>query len=170
MKLELKSFKFFPTMSEETNAFSANLYFDGKLVADCKNDGFGGSTFIRPLPNGRKLFEKAEEYAKTLPSIQVLGMDLEMDLENWVDIEVERLIEETEFKKHSNKGLCIGNGDKWGGQMVTWSGYNIKKLLSDKRGVEILSKAIEKYISKGYKIFNTNIPKNILEGNLEKSI
>ena len=45
-RLTLKSFKHAAFLSEETNAFSATVYFDGKRVGHAKNEGHGGSTDI----------------------------------------------------------------------------------------------------------------------------
>lgn len=45
MKIELKNFQFFERMSEETNAFVADVYVNGVKVAYAKNDGRGGETY-----------------------------------------------------------------------------------------------------------------------------
>lgn len=42
MKLELKSIQYNAALSEETYAYSAKLYADGKHVADVANRGHGG--------------------------------------------------------------------------------------------------------------------------------
>jgi len=39
MKVELKNVKFSEHMSEETNAFTADVYVDGKKCGYAKNDG-----------------------------------------------------------------------------------------------------------------------------------
>lgn len=45
MRLAIKNYKEFKQLSEETVAFAASLYFDGKKVADAKNDGHGGPNY-----------------------------------------------------------------------------------------------------------------------------
>lgn len=40
--ISLENFEFYERMSEETNAFSADLVLDGINVGDCSNDGKGG--------------------------------------------------------------------------------------------------------------------------------
>ncbi len=68
MEIELKSIRFFERMSEETNAFRASLYIDGKPVGEAGNDGKGGPTWYRAAhPDYWPLIKNAEEYCKTLP-------------------------------------------------------------------------------------------------------
>lgn len=42
MKIELKGIKHFPSMSEETNCYQANLYVDSKNIGRVSNRGTGG--------------------------------------------------------------------------------------------------------------------------------
>jgi hypothetical protein len=44
--------------SQETTLFRADLYVDGKKVAECKNDGLGGSTDIYAYPNMYEMLKK----------------------------------------------------------------------------------------------------------------
>lgn len=53
MKLELKKVTFSEALSEETNAFTADVYLDGKLVATAKNTGQGGDTDIHAYAKPR---------------------------------------------------------------------------------------------------------------------
>jgi hypothetical protein len=43
MKIQLKSVKHYPSMSQETECFEASVYVDGKKVGFISNDGQGGS-------------------------------------------------------------------------------------------------------------------------------
>ena len=65
MNIELRKISFNARLSEETNAFVADIYLDGKKVGDARNSGHGGSTLISP----RSLEIQLDEYAKTLPMI-----------------------------------------------------------------------------------------------------
>ena len=40
--ISLSGFEYYPRMSEETNAFVANLILDGVMVGECSNEGRGG--------------------------------------------------------------------------------------------------------------------------------
>jgi len=42
MNLSVKNYKAYPRMSEETVAFNADIYVDGKKIGDVRNDGNGG--------------------------------------------------------------------------------------------------------------------------------
>jgi hypothetical protein len=67
MKIELRKISFNERMSEETNAFVADVYVDGKKVGYAKNDGRGGDTWVQPYPESRELFKEVEKYCKSLP-------------------------------------------------------------------------------------------------------
>ena len=97
MKIELKKVQFFARMSEETNAFVANIYIDGKLAGDAKNEGMGGNTHVRINPEMRVAFEA---YIKTLPD-KVYPAHPEMG------------IKESFSVKMSDEGLIDGLFDEW---------------------------------------------------------
>ena len=46
MRIELKNVKIYAGLSEETVAFNASVYVDGKKVGDAKNTGHGGSNDV----------------------------------------------------------------------------------------------------------------------------
>ena len=48
MNITLKNIKHMPSLSEETECYSADLYLDGKLVAHVSNRGHGGCDEQRP--------------------------------------------------------------------------------------------------------------------------
>ena len=107
MKIEIKNLKFYPAMSEETNAFICDLFIDGKKAAYCKNDGHGGSTNYTPYTNQRSLIEQAESYAKNQPDIIVdLGykaISLNSTLEMIIDTAIEEQLLAKEKKRFDNK-------------------------------------------------------------------
>lgn len=47
MMFQLKSVKYSRSLSEETSAFTANIWVDGKKAGYAKNGGFGGPTDVR---------------------------------------------------------------------------------------------------------------------------
>jgi hypothetical protein len=72
MKIELKAFKYYKNFSEETNAFTANIYIDGKKTAYAKNDGRGGCTYYSIASvdaETKSRLKFAEDYCKSLPKI-----------------------------------------------------------------------------------------------------
>ena len=82
MKIELKNIKFYERMSEETNAFTADLYVNGKKVGYAKNEGHGGCTDYYPNSiEDRAVINEAEQYCLGLPPIKYGSFEIEMNLE-----------------------------------------------------------------------------------------
>ena len=48
-RITLKNLKVADFASEETLCFTATVMFDGRPIAEARNDGHGGSTFVRAL-------------------------------------------------------------------------------------------------------------------------
>ena len=66
-RITLKNLKVADFASEETLCFTATVMFDGRPIAEARNDGHGGSTFVRALQGQAALLAQAEEFAKSLP-------------------------------------------------------------------------------------------------------
>lgn len=64
MKIELKRFHHSERLSQETNAFSADVWINGKKVGAAENAGHGGNTNVHITP--RELREKVEAFCKPL--------------------------------------------------------------------------------------------------------
>lgn len=47
LSIELVNFEHYPRMSEETNAFAADIMVNGKVVGYCRNEGRGGCASYR---------------------------------------------------------------------------------------------------------------------------
>ena len=72
MRLELKNVKFYESMSEETNCFQADLFIEGKKIAEVKNQGQGGPTDYSILDfKNIKILHSAEAYCKSLPKEKI---------------------------------------------------------------------------------------------------
>jgi hypothetical protein len=57
LAITLKRFQHYPRMSEETNAFNADIVHDGVVVGSAENDGHGGCTFVHLNDKGRAIPE-----------------------------------------------------------------------------------------------------------------
>lgn len=129
MKIEIKNIIHSVSLSEETNAFVADLYVDGKKIAKCSNDGRGGMTKIEALYSKNEIEKKqyrqllldAEQFAKTLPKKSGLPMTLDF----YIDIKIGVDLQSKSIKK------------------------SIKKLdkLSEKNIIVISKSQLENYIS-----------------------
>lgn len=58
-RITLKSLKHAPFLSEETQAFTATVFWDGKRIGTSKNDGHGGCTDIYPRTDTERARLKA---------------------------------------------------------------------------------------------------------------
>jgi len=167
MKIELKSLKIFDAMSEETIAFVADVYVNGKKVAYAKNDGHGGCTYYNRYPNAdRTLLEAAEGYCKGLPSTKhefngrtmELDQSLESIIDEWVyrvDNEKQAAKHQKNFEKNMVKGLCIGTPDSY--TITTWKGITIPEMMASANGRGVLRAKILQAQSEGKKVLNNNI-------------
>lgn len=57
MKIELKRLSISERLSQETTAFAADVWVDGKNVGTAENDGRGGETIVRVDPSVRAAVE-----------------------------------------------------------------------------------------------------------------
>lgn len=88
MKITLKSIKHHARMSEETNAFEADLYVDGKKVGVAHNDGHGGESSIRITDRAARdagLEREIYAWAKTLPKVTSRYGELEDSIGFYID-------------------------------------------------------------------------------------
>jgi hypothetical protein len=102
MKIELRKFAWYPRLSEETNAFNADIYIDGVRSATASNDGHGGSNEMHDIVKGS--CQRLVEHCKTLPPVPCeYGEPLAMDADFFISIMVEDLIKEQAKKKQLSK-------------------------------------------------------------------
>lgn len=158
--LELRKVKIASSLSEETVAFTGELWVNGQLAARCSNHGTGGPNDYHDtyqIPNGKELVKLAEEYCKGLPPVDSdfdKTEKLPMDLEFWISLEVgkiEAAKEEVKLKKKLDKlmlnNLVIGPFDQNGkliGNSYSTCKFNrpIADYLSVPNGREALVKTI----------------------------
>ncbi len=80
MKIELKNVKHFPSLSQETEAFIAYLYINGKHAGFAENKGHGGSTdYYGKDAKGKVLIKQAEDFIKSFkkPDDRFINMAFE---------------------------------------------------------------------------------------------
>jgi len=70
-RITLKNIKHFAPMSQETECFTATVYFDGKKAGEAENQGHGGCTDVHAFGDAEKaVYNAMQEYCKTLPPIE----------------------------------------------------------------------------------------------------
>jgi len=79
MKVELKNIKHMPSLSEETNAYTATLYVDGRKIGTVKNSGQGGPDEFH---GDRDAHAELSAYLQTLPEIDYGSFKSRPDVES----------------------------------------------------------------------------------------
>jgi hypothetical protein len=176
MKIELKKIAFYERMSEETNAFTADVYVNGVKTGYAKNDGQGGSTFIHSYEGKSLLLHEAESYVEALPPIQVTFANHTHPIKMTLDLFVDNLLEEHLNKKESEKfqkkikKACLTN-IVWGIEngssfrSMGWKNITIEQILKKQYGIAAIKNAIARVkgeLKEGEKILNKNIPIELL--------
>ncbi|WP_165044910.1 hypothetical protein [Dysgonomonas sp. ZJ709] len=172
MKIELKNIKHSEELSDDSNAFSANLYVNGKFIATCTDNGNGGEINIKANKGCEAILREAKDFAKTLPKNE--EYDLEMDME----LVIGGLVEDDLFKKEVKKvvrkeeklNIVCGNS-KSELKLIFYENLSKKKipiqtLLSIPSEKIKLQKRITSLIADGYTIYNKNIPREMIDGDI----
>lgn len=171
MKIELKSLKIYDGMSEETIAFTADIFVNGKKVAHAKNDGNGGSSYYTRYQNAdRTLLVAAEDYCKGLPPKKYESNGSVIEIKQTLEDVIEGLVNEAynekekkKFEKKLNnsmiKGLCHGDVNSF--TITTWTGYTIPQLLALPHGRALIRAKLLQLKSENRPVLNTNIPKEL---------
>lgn len=82
MKIELRKIALHKGLSEETPAYTADVYADGVLVCHVKNEGHGGCDYQYPAKGKtRKDIDVVEAFCKALPKVSFHGRELGQSLE-----------------------------------------------------------------------------------------
>jgi len=174
MKIELKHFKHYERLSEETECFTANLYINGIKCATAENRGIGGSTDYCPefSQTCRDLVKQAEQYCSSLPpdSFEYKGeiTYIAMSLEYYIDRLANDLIkakyalkDAQKLRKNMKKAILIGNEETY-----TKIGFKfpLKVIINAHPDYfrKVLKEKLNKYAINGNRLLNTNIPQNFI--------
>ena len=158
MKIELKSIKFSEALSEETNAFTANLYINGKLAGYCKNQGHGGCTDYYGIEkHSSDIIKEAEAYCKAQPDIDFGTFTVPNNLEHTIDLLLEDWLKAKEAKKLERKMktcVLVGIPDN-----PNYGVYNFKRPLSSLPVPQLQASIgrIKAKLHEGEVILNTNL-------------
>lgn len=180
MNIELKKIEISERLSEETTAFYADLYINGKKVGYASNRGHG-----EPIDYGTydskdaDLIKKAEEWCKMLPPIVVDPEDknsiaINMDLEIYIDQLVEahrRKLFQKKMERYFKQHIVISDNPDKSFKSIKFS-HPIENMLKNAKGLTVLVSFLAKEknnLSDGEKFQNTNIPEEVYkEAGLEK--
>lgn len=147
MNITLKNVKIAEFLSEETTAFSATIYLDGKRVGTASNQGHGGPNFYHF--DDPQLEGKLEAWAKTLPEVTYQGIKLTMNLDLVIDEIMTKHEENKRFARACKKQtlfLLEGDDEAKGWRTVKAPyGDRVQTFLDGKYGnkvVRILNKEL----------------------------
>ena len=174
MKIELKNFKHYEKLSEETYCFTANIYVNGKFCGTAENRGIGGCTDYRPehTEESRNIMKQAEGYCLTLPPDKWEHNGKEytykMNLESYIDNLVADLVkakykqkDDQKMRKKMQNAILIGNDDEY-----RTIGFKIplKEVMEKHTDYfkKVLKEKLDKYAKDNYRLLNTNIPQQFL--------
>jgi hypothetical protein len=166
MKIELKAIKFYESMSEETNCFQGKLYINGKYVADVKNDGQGGCTWVQPINKlSGMIIQNTNEWLTSQPKkksdmynfeyIRTLESEVDDLFADWLKVK-----EDKKFIKQMDKGIMYGT--KYHYQMTYWKNMSITAMLNNPIGKARLIQVVKDLKAKGETILNTNLPVDVM--------
>jgi len=183
MKIELKNIHYSVALSEETHAFTANLYVNGAHVGYAKNDGQGGNTFYHAKdPDSRKIVNEAEAYCQSLPPETYPGVMAgkeslvkNVTLESYIDDLMEAYVkkrDQAKVERMERNNVIFGNLD-FGMAGYVRTGIPLAEMLKTTGGrqrlLSIIQKTILPELKPGITILNQNIPEELLiEAGLKK--
>lgn len=162
-KVELKRIEFSERLSEETNAFAADLYINGKKVGYCKNDGHGGPTDYNGYTReDNQLIAEVENYCKTLPKAKSVDFNFEYQptLESMIDDQFELWLKKREEKKMQK---LMETAIIWGKPNAGSYTYVKQKRKLSQFPINVLQSKVDrikaKHCTNGVVILNTNLAK-----------
>lgn len=165
MKIELKNIKHRVSQSKVTNAFTAEIHVKGKRIAFARNSGIGGDTYFRPYKGCEEILEKVKAYAQTLPMVE----DLKMNLEFYVDLQVEKYLKAI-YDKQVKAAMyklfkkSIVYKDKNGGvSHIEFKRFTIANMLNLESGRKTIRDLVNDLKKDGATILNNNIDKAFIE-------
>jgi hypothetical protein len=141
IKFELRKIKYFDAMSEETPCFTAQIWENGKHVADAKNSGHGGGNEIY-------VNKMDDKYQRQVLHDKYDNMDIEAEIFGrvWEDFDIKRL---------QSKGLVLKKDDRISGHVKF--PIAISKFKKHPQFKSWIDKTSANMVKDGYEIMNRNL-------------
>ena len=165
MKIELKNFKHYDRLSEETLCFIGNLWVNGIKCGYAENSGKGecASYHHEGTQSSRQLVKDAEKYCESIGTTLYDFLD---DLACQIASKREKEAIAKKMNKEMQKAILIGIDN---GIDIRYQTISFKLPLRDMWEKhpdffkKTLTEKLDKYKPKGYKLLNTNIPLQFLK-------
>lgn len=110
-------------MSEETECFSASIYYEGRKVGEVRNEGQGGNN--NDHWTDKAVRDQFKAWVVTLPPVESgFGElpELKMNSDLWFSMEVQRIIDDKWLRKTAKKGIAIKLDDTPEADWLIWRG------------------------------------------------
>ncbi|MET6999387.1 hypothetical protein [Chitinophaga defluvii] len=175
MEIELRNIHIFDQASEESLAFFASLYIDGRNVGAAFNNGMGGNTLYHPdHPDDMQLLKEVDDYCRTFPSWQLDDkLSVPMNLRVFIEMKVAEYANKEELKRFQREmELSMFDHIVFGVPGASeFRSYPtiapVAEMLSLETGQQSLSNEIKhvvvQFLKPGEQILNTNIPSDLLD-------
>lgn len=169
MDIRLSKVKVFDELSQETIAFTAEVFIGDKKVASARNDGGGGMTMLHPVDvAGQQLIIEAEKWLKEPQTGAKVGKFY--NLSDYVDAlltpylaALDKADYERTVRKEMNKGILYG--EPYVSLFCRPLSNTVNQICATEAGMNTLMKAIKDDIvpefKDGWKILNQNLPKQL---------
>ena len=126
-RITLKNLKVADFASEETLCFTATIVFDDTPIAEARNDGHGGSTFLRALNGKAALLAQAEAFAKGLPPTP-LDLGQEGEDPHYIDMTLDFLVDELADAMHAERKVRAAFNRDIGNKVLFIKGIKLKAI------------------------------------------
>ncbi|MBJ7223604.1 MULTISPECIES: hypothetical protein [unclassified Brenneria] len=105
-RIALKNLKAADFASEETLCFTATVLFDGIAIAEARNDGQGGMTFVHAHKGKAVKLAEAEQFARSLPPDTLeCGTSGEDDEPIVINVTLDYLVDQLAEAMHADRKL-----------------------------------------------------------------
>jgi len=151
--------------SRDGIAYSADIYYKGKLVCDIQEGGYGGELGINHYTKNNKneyvfdntinaIFETINKddlnYISDLKKEDGKFFSYTQDLEHLLIEAVDDFCAKKDFKRISKKGLVLATGKKHEYRIISWANVSIPTLLKryNDKGRDVIQQGIKDYKDK----------------------
>ncbi len=146
MNIELKNIKHFPSLIQETEAFKASLYINGKHAGYAEDAGHGGETnYYDKDAKGKELIKQAEEYVKSFKKPDDRSINLALE-EKINDLLYDHLQKKDLGKFNKKLAKITDNGIAYGIPNDSYSyftfNHSVEKFLNNIKGIEHIKNLI----------------------------
>jgi hypothetical protein len=109
VKIEVRNLKHSPSLSEETNAYTATIYVDGKRAIDASNHGTGGADRYHPIaPFTYKDIDRVDDWLKA-NNPKTHGIEHSLEIE--IGDQVENILARKQLDKILRTKITVIVGD-----------------------------------------------------------